>query len=85
MKKRVYAVRDNKLASFGTPIVIDNDAVATRQFGDIIINGGDNVMTKHPSDFTLYCLGEYDLVSGKFTNLDCPLALATGSDFVKGE
>lgn len=81
MKKFVYSLRDNKLGSFGTPVIIDNDAVAVRQFGDIVANGGDNVITKHPSDFTLYKLGEYDLSTGKFENLDCPVALATGSDF----
>lgn len=83
MKKSVYAIRDNKLGSFAVPVLIENDAVATRQFGDIILNGGDNVMTKHPSDFTLYRLGEFDCKSGKFENVDCPVALATGSDFVK--
>lgn len=81
MKKNVYAIRDNKLGSFGTPVLIENDAVAVRQFGDIIANGGDNVMTKHPADFTIYHLGAYDLSTGKFVNLDCPKSLATGSDF----
>lgn len=83
MKKSVFSIRDNKLGSFGVPVVIDNDAVAIRQFGDIIANGGDNVMTKHPSDFTLYRLGDYDMHTGKFDNLDCPVALATGSDYAK--
>lgn len=81
MKKSIYSIRDNKLGSFGTPVLIDNDAVAIRQFGDIIANGGDNVMSKHPSDFTLYHLGFVDLQTGKFENLECPIALATGSDF----
>lgn len=83
MKKRVYSVRDNKMASFGVPILIDNDAVATRQFGDIITSAGDNVMCKHPADFTLYYIGDYDMTSGKFENVECPVALATGSDFIK--
>lgn len=83
MKKRVYSIRDNKLASFGVPVLIDNDAVATRQFGDIITSGGDNVMCKHPADFSLYFIGEYDMSTGKFKNVDCPVSLATGSDFIK--
>lgn len=82
MKKRVYSIRDNKMASFGVPVIIENDAVATRQFGDVIMSGGDNVMCKHPADFTLYYLGEYDMNTGKFENEPCPVALATGSDFI---
>lgn len=82
MKKRVYSIRDNKMASFGVPVLIDNDAVATRQFGDIIASGGDNVMCKHPADFSLYFIGEYDMTTGKFVNADCPVVLATGSDFI---
>ena len=81
MKKSVYAIRDNKMGSFGVPVLIENDSVAVRQFGDIISNGGDNVMSKHPSDFTLYRLGDFDSTSGKFENVECPVALATGSDF----
>lgn len=85
MKKYVYAIRDNKLGSFGIPVLIENDAVAIRQFGDIITNGGDSVMTKHPSDFTIYRLGEFDSNTGKFENVDCPVALATGSDYAVKE
>ena len=81
MKKSVYAIRDNKLGTFQIPVLIENDAVAVRQFGDLIIHGGDNVMSLHPADFSLYRLGEFDCKSGKFENLDCPASLATGSDF----
>ena len=81
MKRLVYSIRDNKMGTFNVPVLIENDAVAVRQFGDIVTRGGDNVMTLHPSDFTIYCLGEFDCNTGKFTNLDCPKALATGSDF----
>ena len=81
MNKLVFSIRDNKMETFNSPVMIENDAVAVRQFGDIISRGGDNVMSIHPSDFTLYCLGEFDSKTGKFTNLECPRALATGSDF----
>lgn len=79
--KNVYSIRDNKMGSFNVPVLIENDAVAIRQFGDLISRGGDSVMSIHPSDFTLYLLGQYDSNRGRFKNLDCPVALATGSDF----
>lgn len=81
MKKLVISIRDNKLESFNTPVLADNEAVAIRQFGDIVQRGGDSVISIHPSDFSLYVVAEFDLVTGKFKNLDCPKVLATGSDF----
>ena len=81
MKKLVISIRDNKLESFNQPCLCDNESVAIRQFGDIVQRGGDSVIALHPSDFTLYVIAEFDPVFGKFENLDCPKALATGSDF----
>ena len=81
MKKSVYSIRDCKMESFGIPVLIENDSVAIRQFGDIITKGNDNLMSIHPSDFALYKLGDFDPVTGKFINLDCPVILANGADF----
>lgn len=87
MKKLVISIRDNKMESFNSPVLADNEAVAIRQFGDVVQRGGDSVIALHPSDFSLYVVAEFDLSTGKFTNLDCPKVLATGSDFLnsKGE
>lgn len=81
MKKLVISIRDNKMESYNSPVLVDNEAVAIRQFGDIVQRGGDSVISLHPSDFTLYVVAEFDPITGKFANLDCPKALATGSDF----
>lgn len=81
--KNVYAIRDNKMASFDKPVVIENDEVAVRCFGDLMVSGGDTVYSKHPADFSIYRLGSFDDKTGKFVNDDCPTLLATGSDFVK--
>lgn len=81
MKKLVISIRDNKMESFNSPVLTDNEAVAIRQFGDVVQRGGDSVISLHPSDFTLYVIAEFDAITGKFENLDCPKALATGSDF----
>lgn len=81
-RTNVYAVRDNKMESFGKPIIMENNAVATRAFGDIITSDKQSMMSMHPADFSLYLLGEYEDSTGKFYNLDCPTLLATGSDFL---
>lgn len=81
--KKVYSIRDNKMESFGTPVIIENDAIAIRQFGDLINKGGDSVLAMHPADFGIYAIAEFDAASGKFTNLDCPKLLSMGSDFAQ--
>lgn len=78
----VYAVRDNKMESFGKPFTMENNAVALRAFGDVIMNDKTNLMALHPADFSLYLIASFDEVSGKFSNVDCPSILATGSDFL---
>ncbi len=80
--KKVYSIRDNKMETFGTLVYIDNDAVAVRMFGDLILGDKESLMGKHPADFGLYKLGEFDDNTGKMVNLDAPSLLAIGSDFL---
>lgn len=82
MMKKVYSIRDNKMETFGTLVFIDNDSVATRMFGDLVTNAGDSLISKHPADFALYCLGEFDDVKGQMNNNPCPNLVAVGSDFL---
>lgn len=59
---RVYSVFDSKLAAFGRPWYELKDASAIRVFTDAV-NDGSNVNNqwhKHPEDFSLYYLGEFD-------------------------
>lgn len=80
--KKVYSIRDNKMETFGTLVFIDNDAVAIRMFGDLVVNATDTLMAKHPADFGLYALGEFDDVKGRMENYECPNLIAVGSDFL---
>jgi hypothetical protein len=43
------------------------------------------MLNKHPEDFRLFQLGEYDDNSGFFDNLDEPVLLARSTDFVSTE
>lgn len=85
MMKKVYSIRDNKMETFGTLVFIDNDAVAVRMFGDLVLNDKESLIGKHPADFGLYKLGEFDDTTGKMANLDAPSLLAVGSDFLNRE
>lgn len=82
MVKKVYSIRDNKMESYGQLVFIDNDAVASRMFGDLVLNDHDSLIGKHPADFGIYCLGEFDDKTGRFENLEAARLIAIGSDFL---
>lgn len=59
MKLRVYSVFDSKAAYYGTPFFSSTDGMAVRSFGDAV-NDRMTTLFKHPEDFTLYRIGEFD-------------------------
>jgi len=70
MKLNVYAIRDQAVGAFNTPIFLRSHGEAIRSFADGVNNPGkDNLLNQHPEHYTLYWLGEYDDQYGSF---DCP-------------
>lgn len=64
MKLKAYAVLDIKLGAYNNPFFMENDSMAIRSFGDIT-NDERSVIYKHPEDYTLNKIGEYDTDSGE--------------------
>lgn len=87
MKKLLFAVRDDKMAVFDTVITMDNVAVATRAFGDAIANADARApLAAHREDFSLWCIGEYDVSTGKISApKEGAYIVARGSDFSEKE
>ncbi len=65
MKLCVYSVFDVKSGIFNTPFFQINDNVARRSFMDLV-NDPQSLLYKHPEDFTLWRLGEFDDQLGDF-------------------
>lgn len=67
MMLKIFAVFDSKAASFGTPFVDQSESSATRNFGDAVRDGSNpnNLWHKHPEDFSLFQIGEFDSLSGE--------------------
>lgn len=63
MKQKVLAVRDTKSETFLSPITVKTIGEAERGFKDEV-NNPQSMMCKHPEDFGLYLLGEYDNLTG---------------------
>lgn len=61
-----FSVFDKKSQSFATPFFCVNHEVAMRSFVDLC-RDERTLVAQHPSDFDLYCLGEFNSETGAFT------------------
>lgn len=61
MKKRLYAIRDNK-ASFWSPQEDMNNSTAIRNFAYLLNN--NQIVGFAPTDYDLYFVGEFDSDTG---------------------
>ena len=80
MRYKVLAVRDRAIDAFGQPFFTSSVGGAIRGFSDEINRPADNnQLNKHPEDFDLFLLGEFDDSNGKFDTSD-PQQVAIGKD-----
>lgn len=80
MKMQVFAVYDSKAEVFGLPLFFTAKGLAVRAF-DEQCNNPESQMYKHPGDFTLFHLGEYDQDTGLMVSLPTPTSLGTGVEY----
>lgn len=85
--KRMYAIRDDKMAEFDRPCIIQNDDVACRMLGDTIRNcDKSSALALHPEDFTMWFIGFFDATTGAIqAPEDGACIVCRGSDFVNKE
>lgn len=81
MKLKVFGIRDSKAMAFLQPYFSPSVGGAVRAFADEV-NDGKGMITKHPDDFILYELGEFDDNTGLFVSLTPIVMLGCGKDFV---
>lgn len=70
MVYNVYCIRDSRIG-FLTPVLEVNDEIATRNFFHSVVNSND-VLASFSSDFSLYCLGQFDNDAGVFISKGLP-------------
>lgn len=67
MKLVMLAVLDSACESFARPMFVPAIGVAVRSFTDEVNRKGeDNMLNAHPEHFSLFELGLYDDVTGRF-------------------
>lgn len=80
MKYKVMCVRDRAVDAFSTPFFVRSVGEAVRSFSDEVNRKDDNnQIYKHPEDYDLYLISEFDSDTGLFSDSK-PSMVAVGKD-----
>lgn len=63
MKLKAFSVFDEKAQAYVAPFFMPEMAMAARVFGDAI-NNPEHDFGRHPEDYTLFLIGEFDVLTG---------------------
>lgn len=82
MRYKVMSIRDRISETFSQPMFFATVGAAIRAFADEVKRPAENNnLNKHPDDFDLFQVGEFDDNSGEFEPMR-PQQVALGKDFV---
>lgn len=77
---RIISIRDNKVGTYGNPTVVPHLANLTRDIAEVV-NDGKSLLSKHPQDFELYELGQFDPQTGELVCESKPKFLHNITEF----
>ncbi len=66
---KIYSIFDKKAVVYSPLMTFENDTYAMREFEHIASSG---LVSRYPSDFALYCVGEFDDKVGLLTSFEVP-------------
>lgn len=82
MKLKMYTVYDSKAEAYKTPFFMQTKGLALRSWEDTV-NDQQTTFYKHPGDFTLFEVGEYDDQTGEVVNWETKISLGTALEFIE--
>lgn len=80
MRLKIFSVLDTKADAFQTPFFMPSTGMAVRAFKDLA-NDGQSLVSRHPGDFQLTCVGEFDDVTARLTSYDQVEKLGYAADY----
>ena len=80
MKLNVYSIFDSAAKAYTSPFFMHNDGLAIRAFQDNVNAEQENNISKHPDQFTLFKIGEFDDSTGEIKT-DVVKSLGTGVEY----
>ena len=86
MKQKIFNVYDSKAEAWGSPLFFDCRANALRSLGEAVNKiSDDNQISKYPSDFTFFEVGEYDRQTGLIQIYETKINLGLAIEYKKTE
>jgi len=84
MLVQIFAIYDSKAESYLQPFFSQTRGSAIRAFTDSVNDTtGESQFAKHPEDYTLFHLGEFDDQNAKLTENATPISLGVAIEFKK--
>ena len=78
---KIASIHDAKAEAWLSPMFFQSNGQAIRSFADAV-NNSESGLGKHPEDYTLLELGEFNQRTGALEVSKAPLALGTGINLV---
>lgn len=79
-KHKIYAFKDAKSLAYGPPLTMETRGAFIRWLQERIAEN-QAIWAKHPEDFTVFELGEYDIRSGSVELYEAKNCLGLVQDF----
>lgn len=80
MIQQIFSVFDEKANAYLPPFYLPEIGMAKRTFQDCV-NSESHAFGKHPEDYTLLHMGEFDDTSGAFSVFDKKVSLGLGVEY----
>lgn len=80
MKHKIFTVYDSKVQAYMLPFYQQTKGAAIRAFKDTC-NDSTHPFYKHPEDYTLFELGEFDDGKAKFELYKTPISLGVAHEY----
>lgn len=77
MVLKVFTVFDSKAEAYLNPIYFQTKGQAIRAFSDTA-KDGQSMISKHPQDYTLFEIGEYDQLKGEINMYSAKVSCGNG-------
>lgn len=82
MRVKIFSVYDSKSEAYMQPFFSPTKGSAVRSFIDSI-QDHNTIFCKHPEDYTLFEIGEFDDSTGILITLTTPISLGLALEYVK--
>lgn len=80
MTSKIFCVYDSKMEAYMQPFFLQTKGAALRAWADTV-NDPKTQFNKHPGDFTLFEIGEYNDETGTLTNFTAKINLGNALEF----